>query len=140
MCFPGGASGQEPTCQASLGRTWQLTPVFFPGESHGQIAWQNATHRVAQSLTPTEATLACMHSCIEPNHHKEQCFLEEEGKYSGLELRVPPPLPPFAGSEKFFLIHLRGSGKTGAPRCPSTGLLSLLDWGLVLRRGGRYGL
>ena len=49
--FPGGASGQEHTCQSSIWkrygfdpwmgkipwrRAWQLTPVFLPGESHGQ--------------------------------------------------------------------------------------------------------
>ena len=51
MGFPGGASGKEPTCQCRrhkrhsfhpwVGkipwrRAWQLTPVFLPGESHGQ--------------------------------------------------------------------------------------------------------
>ena len=49
--FPGGTSGKEPTCQHKrckrLGfdpwvgkirwrRAWQPTPVFLPGESHGQ--------------------------------------------------------------------------------------------------------
>ena len=49
--FPGGASGKESTCQCSrqkrlrfdpwVGkmpwrRAWQPTPVFLPGESHGQ--------------------------------------------------------------------------------------------------------
>ena len=37
--FPGGASGKEPTyrCRKILwGRAWQPTPVFLPGESHGQ--------------------------------------------------------------------------------------------------------
>jgi len=49
--LPGGASGKEPTCQfrrykkpgfypclqkISWRRAWQPTPVFFPGESHGQ--------------------------------------------------------------------------------------------------------
>ena len=49
--FPGGPSGKEPTYQCSrcerhgfsswVGkipwkRAWQLTPVFLPGESHGQ--------------------------------------------------------------------------------------------------------
>ena len=49
--FPGGDTGKEPTCQCRrhkrLGfdpwvgkspwrRAWQLTPVFLPGESHGQ--------------------------------------------------------------------------------------------------------
>ena len=51
MSFPGGASGKEPDCQCRrlkrcgfdpwVGeipwrREWQPTPVFFPGESHGQ--------------------------------------------------------------------------------------------------------
>ena len=54
MGFPGGASGQEPDCrcrrrrgvgrlrfdpwvgQIPWRRAWQPTPVFLPGESHGQ--------------------------------------------------------------------------------------------------------
>ena len=49
--FPGGASGKEPVCQCRRRkrhefnpwvrkipwrRAWQPTPVFLPGESHGQ--------------------------------------------------------------------------------------------------------
>ena len=49
--FPGGASGKEPACQCRRHRrcrfhlwirkipwkrAWQPTPVFLPGESHGQ--------------------------------------------------------------------------------------------------------
>ena len=49
--FPGGTSHKEPTCQCRrykkhgfnpwVGkipwrRMWQPTPVFFPGESHGE--------------------------------------------------------------------------------------------------------
>ena len=49
--FPGGASGKEPACQCRrhkrheldplvgkipCRRAWQHTPVFLPGESHGQ--------------------------------------------------------------------------------------------------------
>ena len=49
--FPGGTSGKEPTCQCRrqkrrgfdpwVGkipwrRAWQPTPVFLPGELHGQ--------------------------------------------------------------------------------------------------------
>ena len=48
--FPGGASGKEPTCSAgdlrwgfdpwvrkiSWRKNWQPTPVFLPGEPHGQ--------------------------------------------------------------------------------------------------------
>ena len=48
MGFPGGSDGKESTCNAGeLGlvpglvkipwrRTWQPTPVFLPGEAHGQ--------------------------------------------------------------------------------------------------------
>ena len=51
MGFPGGTSGKEPTCQCRrcnrlgfdpwVGKipwrsAWQTTPVFMPGESHGQ--------------------------------------------------------------------------------------------------------
>ena len=51
MGFPGGTSGEEPTCQCRrckshrfhpwLGKipwrgSWQPIPVFLPGESHGQ--------------------------------------------------------------------------------------------------------
>ena len=48
--FSSGSAGKEPTCSAgdtgdmgsilgsgrSPGGAWQPTPVFFPGESHGQ--------------------------------------------------------------------------------------------------------
>ena len=55
-CFPGGVSGKEPNCQCKKHkrslpmqrcgfdswfgkipweRSWQPTPVFLPGESHG---------------------------------------------------------------------------------------------------------
>ena len=52
--FPGGAGGKEPTCQCRrhkkfafdpwVGkilwkRAWQPTPVFLPGESHGQRSY-----------------------------------------------------------------------------------------------------
>ena len=45
---------QDPWVQ-SLGqedpwsRKWQPTPVFLPGESHGQGAWQATVHGVAKS-------------------------------------------------------------------------------------------
>ena len=54
--FSGGARGKEPTCQCRLNvkrcwfhpwvgkipwrRTWQPTPVFLPGESHGHRGLQ----------------------------------------------------------------------------------------------------
>jgi len=51
MGFPGGSDGKEPVCQCRRckkcgldtwvgkipwNRNWQPTPVFMPGESHGQ--------------------------------------------------------------------------------------------------------
>ena len=51
MGFPGGADGKQPACQCMTylrqgfnpwvgktpwGKTWQFTPGFLPGESHGQ--------------------------------------------------------------------------------------------------------
>ena len=62
--FPGGTRGKEPTCNAGDIRThgsdpWvgkiptrrkrQPTPVFLPGEPHGQRAWQATVHRVVKS-------------------------------------------------------------------------------------------
>ena len=62
--FPGGASGKEPTCQCRRRqrcrfdtwvrkipwrRAWQPTPVFLPGESHGQrslVGYSSWGHRV----------------------------------------------------------------------------------------------
>ena len=32
-------------------RAWQPTPVFLPGESHGQRSWRATVHRVAKNRT-----------------------------------------------------------------------------------------
>ena len=62
--IPGGGSGKETTCQCRrckrrgfdpwVGKipwrkAWQPTPVFLPGESHEQRAWQAAVHGVTNS-------------------------------------------------------------------------------------------
>ena len=65
MGFPGGTSSKEPTCQCrrckrhgfdpwvrkiSCRKAWQPTPVFLPGESHGQRSLEGATvYRVTES-------------------------------------------------------------------------------------------
>ena len=71
MGFPSGASGKEPTCQSRrrerLGfnpwvgkipwrREWQSTPVFLPGESHGQRSLVGYSPWGHQELDMTEAT------------------------------------------------------------------------------------
>ena len=94
--FPGGASGKEPTCQCKRHkrprfepwfrktpwrRAWQPTPVFLPGESHGQKSlwatvqgitkgqtiWSNLAH-VHRSCPCSEEQKICTHwmcwSCL----------------------------------------------------------------------------
>ena len=60
--FPGGTSSKEPTCQCRrhglnpwVGkipwrRAWQPSPVFLPGESHGQRSLVSV-HRITRSQT-----------------------------------------------------------------------------------------
>ena len=67
--FPGGTSGKEPACQCRTHmrhrfntwvgkilwrKVWQPTPVFLPGESHGQGAWWARVHRVTKSQTQVQ--------------------------------------------------------------------------------------
>ena len=69
--FPGGTSGQESTCQCSrhmrhgfspwVGkiswrRAWQTTPVFLPGESHGQRSLEGYSPQGRTQSDMTEAT------------------------------------------------------------------------------------
>ena len=66
LADPGGASGKESTCQCRRPKrhgsyllvekvpwrtAWQPTPVFLPGESHGQRSLVATAHRVAKSQT-----------------------------------------------------------------------------------------
>ena len=67
--FPGGASGKEPACQCrkyfgfgpwvekiSWKRTQQPTPVFLPGESHGQRSLEGYSPQRHKELDITEVT------------------------------------------------------------------------------------
>ena len=71
MGFSDGASGKEPTCQCvrrkihgfdpwfgkiPWKRAWQPTPVFFPGESHGQRSLAGYSPWGQRELGMTEAT------------------------------------------------------------------------------------
>ena len=78
--FPGGTSGKEPTCQCRrckrcgfdpwVGkipwrRAQKLTPVFLPGESHGQRSLGGYRPWGHKELGPTGAAQqAHMHVCI----------------------------------------------------------------------------
>ena len=63
---PGGASGKGPVCQCRIHkkfgfdswvwkipckRAWQSTPVFFPGESHGQRSLAGSWHAAVRGVT-----------------------------------------------------------------------------------------
>ena len=69
--FPGGTRGKQSACQRRrrkrrwfnpwVGkmpwrRAWQLTPVFLPGESHGQSRLVGYSPRGHRELDTTEAT------------------------------------------------------------------------------------
>ena len=74
--FSGGASGKEPTCQCrrhkSLGfdpwiekipwrREWQPTPVFSPGDFHGQSSLEGYS---PWGCTESDTTEATEHACL----------------------------------------------------------------------------
>ena len=69
--FAGGIGGKEPTCQCRRHkrpefepwfgkipwrRKWQPTPVFLPGESHGQRNLVGYSPQGCKELDMTEAT------------------------------------------------------------------------------------
>ena len=69
VCVPGGPSGKESTCQCrickrhwfspwvgkiSWRRKWHLTPVFLPGESHGQRSMAGYSPWDCKDLDMTE--------------------------------------------------------------------------------------
>ena len=71
MGFPGGASSEEPTCQRRRHRrrafnswvlkipwrrAWKLTPVFLPGEAHGQRSLAGYSPQGDKESDTTEAT------------------------------------------------------------------------------------
>ena len=73
--FPGGASGKEPACQYRrprfhpwVGRipwrrrAWQSTPVFLPGEFHGQRSLVGYSPWSRKGWDITEVTEYCTHS------------------------------------------------------------------------------
>ena len=82
MGFPGGASGKEPTCQyrrhkrcrfhpwarkIPWRRAWQPTPVFLPGESHGQRSLVDYSLWVEKSQTQLKRL--CMHAHVRTHTH-----------------------------------------------------------------------
>ena len=69
--LPGGASGEEPTCQYSRfkrhgfnpwvrkipwRRAWEPAPAFLPGKSHGQRILVDYAPQGSRELDSTEVT------------------------------------------------------------------------------------
>ena len=97
--FPGGTSGKEPACQCRgckrcmfdphLGKIpwrkgWQPTPVFLPGESHGQRRLEGYSPQGPKELDMTEATVrayACTHAHA---HTHTSNLLDETSLGAGL--------------------------------------------------------
>ena len=81
--YPGGLpwwlSGKESACEyrrhgfdlwvrnIPWRKKWQPTPVFLPGESHGQRSLAGTVHGVAKSLTWLK--WLSMHTHIHPGNH-----------------------------------------------------------------------
>ena len=98
--YPGGTSGKESACQGrrckgygldpwvgkiTWRRKWQPTPVFFPGQSHGQRSlvgygsWghkesDTTEHMCAHTHTHTHTcTHVCSHTCVHTETHIHAC-------------------------------------------------------------------
>ena len=98
--FPGGASGQEPGCQCRshkrLGfdpwvgklpwtRAWQPTPVFLPGESHGQrslAGYSPSCHAESDTTEVTEH--ACMYIFSVSDKGEEEQPVQKIASYASL--------------------------------------------------------
>ena len=76
--FPGGVSGKEPACQCRRckrrrfdpcirkipwRRIWQPTPLFLPGESHGQRSLAGYSPQDLKESDMTERLSTAQHRC-----------------------------------------------------------------------------
>ena len=101
--FSGGTSGKEPTCQCwrherprfdpwvgkiPWRRAWQPTPVFLPGESHGQrrlegySPWGHKESDTAEHLTLLLVTSCLFQSVASIASEKMQGFIPRRQKGS----------------------------------------------------------
>ena len=104
--FPGGTCGKEPSCQCRrrkrrrfnpwVGKipwrmAWQPTPVFLPGESHGQRSLAGYSpwgHKESDTTETTVCARVCMcYTCT--------CVCVRERETEGAPvLRAHPEAPP----------------------------------------------
>ena len=126
MGFPGGTSGKEPGCQCRrletqvwflrwedpLERAWQPTPVFLPGESHGQ-----------RSLAD-----------YSPWDHKSRTWLRWPSTHTRMHTRIYFSFLDSVSPISLLLLYSSDNrSHILSSRKPSTPLLSLISkWFLVI--------
>ena len=111
--FPGGASDKEPACQCRRHkrrgfdpwikkipwrRAWQSTPVFLPGESHGQrslVGYSPLSHRVGHGWSD----LACTHA------RSQSWWWRISEFHSNLSGPQPGCLPPYSLCQRLSLTQ-----------------------------------
>ena len=95
MGFASGASGKDPACQCRRQkrsfyswvrkiiwrRTWKPTPVFLPGESHGQRSLRATVHGVRKSCTQWLNMHACIKCCTGTGNVRSM----NQGKLEGVK-------------------------------------------------------
>ena len=89
MGFPGGARGKEPACQCRRlkrlrfdpwvreipwRRAWQPTPVFLPGESHGERSPTGGLQSIgSQRIRHNWTDFIHIHTHTHRKRHKNEC-------------------------------------------------------------------
>ena len=95
MGFASGASGKDPACQCRRQkrsfyswvrkiiwrRTWKPTPIFLPGESHGQRSLRATVHGVRKSCTQWLNMHACIKCCTGTGNVRSM----NQGKLEGVK-------------------------------------------------------
>ena len=83
--FPGDTSVKEPACHFRFDlwvgkipwrRAWEPTPIFLPGESHGQGSLAGYRPLSLKELDMTEATFHACHTDINKTKAGLQIYIE----------------------------------------------------------------
>ena len=139
--FPGGISGKELVCQCkrhtrrgfdpwarkiSWRRTWQPTPIFVPGESHGQRILVGYSPWGLKELDMTEAMLRCVRAHTHTPPRVPACLLPDA--------HVWVPLSPGLGFGRKYRDMVEGKTFKMGKNCrPTCGLFCcvFVSWGLA---------
>ena len=115
-CFPGNARGEELTCQRRrhMGcefepwvgkipwrRAWQPTPMFLPGESHGQRSLEGYSPRVRKSWTRLKRL--SRHAFLRVLPITAHSSMHHNGLFSALPSPLPQTLCSWRGGSYVFV-------------------------------------